>query len=70
MGYDTRPSFSPNGNLTWLQMKRDGYEADKNDLIVSFKGQNSNLTGGWDGTVDDYLWSADAKKIYLNNCLK
>ena len=65
LGYDTRPSFSPNGNLTWLQMKRDGYEADKNDLIVSFKGQNSNLTGGWDGTVDDYLWSADAKKIYF-----
>ena len=64
-GYDTRPSFSPNGNLTWLQMKRDGYEADKNDLIVSFKGQNSNLTAGWDGTVDDYLWSADAKKIYF-----
>jgi dipeptidyl aminopeptidase/acylaminoacyl peptidase len=65
LGYDTRPSFSPNGNLTWLQMKRDGYEADKNDLIVSFKGQNSNLTASWDGTVDDYLWSADAKKIYF-----
>ena len=65
LGYDTRPSFSPNGNLTWLQMKRDGYEADKNDLIVSFKGQNSNLTAGWDGTVDDYLWSPDAKKIYF-----
>ena len=65
LGYDTRPSFSPNGNLTWLQMKRDGYEADKNDLIVSFKGQNSNLTAGWDGTVDHYLWSADAKKIYF-----
>jgi dipeptidyl aminopeptidase/acylaminoacyl peptidase len=65
LGYDTRPSFSPNGNLTWLQMKRDGYEADKNDLLVNFKGQNSNLTAGWDGTVDDYLWSADAKKIYF-----
>lgn len=65
LGYDTRPSFSPNGNLTWLQMKRDGYEADKNDLIVSFKGQNSNLTASWDGTVDDYLWSPDAKKIYF-----
>lgn len=64
-GYDTRPSFSPNGDLTWLQMKRDGYEADKNDLIVSFKGQNSNLTASWDGTVDDYLWSVDAKKIYF-----
>ena len=33
-GYDTNPAFSPNGDLTWLQMKRDGYEADKNDIIV------------------------------------
>ncbi|MBA4275296.1 MAG: S9 family peptidase, partial [Flavobacterium sp.] len=38
LGYDTNPTFSPTGNLTWLQMKRDGYEADKNDIIVSFKG--------------------------------
>jgi dipeptidyl aminopeptidase/acylaminoacyl peptidase len=24
LGYDTNPTFSPTGNLTWLQMKRDG----------------------------------------------
>jgi dipeptidyl aminopeptidase/acylaminoacyl peptidase len=65
LGYDTHPSFSPNGNLTWLQMKRDGYEADKNDLIVDFKGIKMNLTAAWDGTVDDYLWSSDSKKIYF-----
>ena len=41
LGYDTNPQFSPTGNLTWLQMKRDGYEADKNDIIVSFK-RNEN----------------------------
>ena len=23
-GYDTNPDFSPNGELTWLQMKREG----------------------------------------------
>jgi len=65
MGYDTAPQFSPFGDLTWLQMKRDGYEADKNDLIVSFKGMNINLTAGWDGTVDSFQWSADGKKIYF-----
>ena len=65
LGYDTHPSFSPDGNLTWLQMKRDGYEADKNDLIVDFKGIKMNLTAAWDGTVDDYLWSSDSKKIYF-----
>lgn len=64
-GYDTAPQFSPTGNLTWLQMKRDGYEADKNDLIVSFKGMNINLTANWDGTVDHFKWSADGKKVYF-----
>ena len=64
-GYDTYPAFSPSGNLTWLQMKRDGYEADKNDIVVSFKGMKMNLTANWDGTVDNFLWSADSKKIYF-----
>lgn len=63
LGYDTNPAFSPSGDLTWLQMKRDGYEADKNDLVVSFKGMNINLTSGWDGSVDHFKWSADGKKV-------
>ena len=65
LGYDTAPQFSPDGNLTWLQMKRDGYEADKNDIIVSFKGMKQNLTAGWDGTVDSFTWSEDGKKVYF-----
>ncbi|CAH0337165.1 Dipeptidyl-peptidase 5 [Flavobacterium sp. CECT 9288] len=64
-GYDTTPQFSPSGNLTWLQMKRDGYEADKNDIVVLFKGIKINLTANWDGTVDHYMWSADGKKVYF-----
>lgn len=65
LGYDTAPSFSPTGNLTWLQMKRDGYEADKNDIIVNFKGTNINLTANWDGSVESYIWSKDGKKVYF-----
>lgn len=65
LGYDTAPKFSPTGNLTWLQMKRDGYEADKNDIIVNFKGMNINLTANWDGTVDNYMWAPDGKKVYF-----
>lgn len=65
LGYDTAPQFSPKGDLTWLQMKRDGYEADKNDIIVRLKGIDINLTAGWDGTVDSYTWSADGKKVYF-----
>ncbi|MBP6182279.1 S9 family peptidase [Flavobacterium sp.] len=65
LGYDTAPQFSPTGNLSWLQMKRDGYEADKNDIIVSFKGINMNLTANWDGTVNHFIWSNDGQKIYF-----
>ena len=65
LGYDTNPVFSPNGNLTWLQMKRDGYEADKNDLIVRFKGMDINLTANWDGSVENFMWSKDEKKVYF-----
>lgn len=64
-GYDTQPAFSPDGHLTWLQMKREGYEADKNDIIVRFKGMDMNLTKNWDGTVDAFNWSPDGKKIYF-----
>ncbi|NRS90297.1 dipeptidyl aminopeptidase/acylaminoacyl peptidase [Flavobacterium sp. 7E] len=65
LGYDVAPQFSPTGNLTYLQMKRDGYEADKNDIIVDFKGIKMNLTANWDGTVDSFKWSIDGKKIYF-----
>lgn len=65
LGYDTKPSFSPQGHLTWLQMKRDGYEADKNDIVVRYNDVDHNLTAMWDGTVDSYIWSKDGKKIYF-----
>ena len=64
-GYDMAPQFSPSGDLTWLQMKRDGYEADKNDIVVSVKGKSINLTANWDGTVDSFIWSTDGKKVYF-----
>ncbi len=65
LGYDTNPLFSPTGNLTWLQMKRDGYEADKNDIVVNFKGVNVNLTANWDGSVESFIWSKDGKNVYF-----
>ena len=65
-GYDTNPTFSPSGDLTWLQMKRDGYEADKNDIILRWKGgANINLTATWDGSVESFKWSPDGNKIYF-----
>lgn len=46
-------------------MKRDGYEADKNDIIVRYNGSDMNLTAQWNGTVNSYVWSEDGKKVYF-----
>lgn len=64
-GYDTQPAFSSTGTLAWLQMKRDGYESDKNDIIIYVDGKKTNLTEHWDGTVNSFHWSNDGKKIYF-----
>lgn len=64
-GYDTHPMFSVNGELAWLRMARDGYEADKNDIIVRKNGGDMNITGHWDGTVNSFIWSNDGKKFYF-----
>ena len=68
-GYDTQPSYSSKGMLAYLQMERDGYESDKNDIIVLMTGPSLslklNLTAAWDGTVNGYHWSNDGKKIYF-----
>ncbi|WP_231561326.1 S9 family peptidase [Sphingobacterium sp. T2] len=68
MGYDTNPSFSPDGKyLTWLSMKTDGYEADKNDIMLMdiASGRKLNLTAHWDETINSFFWSKDNKKIYF-----
>lgn len=65
-GYDTHPVFSSKGTLAWLQMKRDGYESDKNDIIVRLPGGDVNLTKDWDGTVNGFIWSEDGSKIYYS----
>jgi dipeptidyl aminopeptidase/acylaminoacyl peptidase len=65
-GYDTNPAFSSKGTLAWLQMEREGYEADKNDIIVRLAEGDVNLTRDWDGTVYSFIWSEDGSKIYFN----
>lgn len=64
-GYDTHPAFATNGALAWLQMQRDGYEADKNDIIVKRGKLIMNVTAFWDGTVDSFTWSEDGNTIYF-----
>lgn len=64
-GYDTNPAFSTEGALAWLQMKTDGYESEKNDIVVLNNGVKQNLTDRWDGTVNSFLWSIDGNTIYF-----
>ncbi|MCF8451159.1 MAG: S9 family peptidase [Taibaiella sp.] len=68
-GYDTQPVFSKDGRkLAWLSMSRDGYEADKNDIVVMDMATKKkiNLTSKWDGTVDGFVWNATGDKIFFN----
>ncbi|GAB5416724.1 MAG: S9 family peptidase [Crocinitomicaceae bacterium] len=69
-GYDTSPAFSSTGTLAWLQMERDGYESDKNDIIIMRDGRPVNLTEHWDNTVREFKWSNDGSKIYLTAAVK
>jgi dipeptidyl aminopeptidase/acylaminoacyl peptidase len=65
MGYDTNPQFSSTGIIAWLSMKTDGFEADKNDIVVLYNNVKYNLTQHWDNTVESFLWSEDGKLIYF-----
>ena len=67
-GYDVAPSFSSNGTLAWLCMKRDGYESDKQDLIASTETGSIkiNLTARRDDIhVEGFRWSNDGKNIFF-----
>ena len=75
-GYDTDPQWSPDGKkLCWISMERDGYEADKQRLIVADVVMNENMApkieGIRDVTVDfkynvsSPVWSDDSKSIYF-----
>ncbi len=65
MGYDTQPAFSSTGTLAWLSMARDGFESDKNDIIIRRGDVTLNLTEQWDGTVASFIWSEEGKKLYF-----
>lgn len=67
-GYDTNPAFSPKGDkLAWLSMEHDGYESDKNRIIVmDLKTmEKTDITTDWDYTVSDFAWNPNGKSIYF-----
>lgn len=66
MGYDVSPAYNKQGTLAWLSMKREGFEADKQDIVVMFGNNKINLTANRDDLqVEGFKWSDDGKKIYF-----
>ena len=75
-GYDTDPVWSPDGTkLCWISMERDGYEADKQRLIVAELsdlksdlpkvGKVQDITVDFKYNVSSPVWSADSKSIWF-----
>ncbi len=80
-GYDTNPVWSPDGSkLCWISMARDGYEADKQRLMIADvgwktgpDGKNLPMLGNVRDLTEKFkynaagpVWSEDSGKIYFN----
>ena len=75
-GYDTDPVWSPDGSkIAWISMERDGYEADKQRLMVAYIDWENASPRAWGITdvTENFkynaagpVWSDDSKSIYFN----
>lgn len=76
-GYDTDPVWSPDGSkIAWISMERDGYEADKQRLMMAYVdwAKGEPMVWGITDATEDFkynaagpVWSADSKNIYFNS---
>ncbi len=76
-GYDTEPAWSPDGSkIAWISMARNGYEADKQRLMVADLDRSdpampkvtkiTDITENFKYNAAGPAWSADSKSIYFN----
>jgi len=69
-GYDTQPLFNKRGQMAWLQMKTDGYESDKQDLVATDGTTKVNLTANNDLVhVNGYKWANDGKSLFFTSAV-
>lgn len=65
-GYDVSPAYNKKGILAWLRMKRDGYESDKQDIMVSDGNTEVNITAQDDKIhVESFKWSRRGDTIFF-----
>ena len=72
-GYDKNPVFSPDDkNIVWESMKRDGFEADKNRIMVyNFQNEKTtNYSKDFDQNAGSFTWSKDGKELYFISGIK
>lgn len=67
-GYDKNPVFSPDGlRMAWESMARDGYEADKNRLMVKDleSGRVIDYTSNFDQDIHAPVWNLMGDAIFF-----
>lgn len=67
-GATASPVFSPDGSrLAWLEMREDGYEADRNRVMVYEVGTGLRwgLTESFDRSPGHLEWSPDGNKLFF-----
>ena len=75
-GASTAPAFTPNGKgVAFLQMKENGYESDKNRIVINLDLEkpadnievleSDDGKGSWDMSPSSLSWSNDAKALFL-----
>lgn len=68
LGYDLAAVYSPDGKkIAWESMEREGYEADKNRLIVYDveTRQRTDVSVNFDRNVGGLSWAKDGSGIYF-----
>jgi len=67
-GYDGGPAYSPDGNwIAYRAQMKFGYESDRWRLMLYGRsdGKHTNLTEGFDRSVEGPVWSPDSQTIYF-----
>ncbi len=67
-GNDNQPVYSPDGKyIAFTSMKRAGFEADKQDLVLYDRssGTLKTLTNDFNLSVGEFIWTPNSTEIYF-----